>query len=53
MRTFSGARPTMGAISVTSEWVACDALHTVSWPPWKSATAQLGPIDACVCTAKS
>ena len=53
MRTLSGARPTIGAISVTSECVACDALHTVSRPSRKSATAQLGPIDACVCTAKS
>ena len=41
------------ASSCCIEWVACDDVHTVSLPPWKSATAQDGPIVACVCTAKS
>ena len=40
-----------GVRSVT--WVACEDVHTVSLPSWKSATAQEGPIVACVCTAKS
>ena len=47
------ARPVITASSCCIEWVACDDVHTVSLPSLKSATAQDGPIVACVCTAKS
>ena len=52
-RIASRGRPVITASSCCIEWVACDDVHTVSLPSWKSATAHDGPIVACVCTAKS
>src|SRR6185369_13477073 len=52
-RTSSGFIPSIVAICLRNRCVCCDALHDVSLPSTYSATAHDGPIEPCVCTAKS
>src|SRR4051812_38396064 len=52
-RTSSGFMSSIDAICLRSRCVCCDALHEVSLPSTYSAIAHDGPIEPCVCTAKS